>query len=227
MRPSEAARWTKVGKVQAACLSQIHRAAEVALHGLADGLADRVLVLAHEGMEHEGHMTLTGMPGLPPGHAVLPDLVRQFLEGLAEEMGEDAASQPPGLDEGVGIAGRREPHRQFGLDRPGHRADLHDLAQRVGERQALAAPEAADVIDLPRHLVLALGEALGRQDEVVRGCHPDAKAIPARPFDRLSIIAQSSATRRGWCSGRTQLPARILTRSVQAARAAALRAALG
>src|SRR3990167_8432576 len=33
------------------------------------------------------------------------------------------------------------------------------------------------------------------------GCQPLATASPARPFVRLSITAQSSAIRAGWCSG--------------------------
>ncbi len=52
------------------------------------------------------------------------------------------------------------------------------------------------------------------------GCQPAAKEMPTRPFERLSTSAHSSATRIGWWSGFTQLPARIFTRSVITASAA-------
>ena len=59
------------------------------------------------------------------------------------------------------------------------------------------------------------------------GCQPEAMAMPARPAERLSTSAQSSAARIGWCSGSTQEPPRTLTRLVRPATAAELTAGLG
>ena len=59
------------------------------------------------------------------------------------------------------------------------------------------------------------------------GCQPEAKEMPTRPFEMLSTKAQSSATRTGWCSGITQLPARICTREVMPAMAALVTTGLG
>lgn len=59
------------------------------------------------------------------------------------------------------------------------------------------------------------------------GCHPEAMASAARPLVRLSITAQSSAMRAGWCSGATQDPARTEMLRVTAATAAPVTAGFG
>ncbi len=52
------------------------------------------------------------------------------------------------------------------------------------------------------------------------GCQPEAQAMPTRPCERLSTIDHSSATRTGWCSGSTTLPARSSMCEVSRASAA-------
>ena len=59
------------------------------------------------------------------------------------------------------------------------------------------------------------------------GCQPEANEMPTRPLEMLSTTDHSSATRSGWCSGSTTLPARILMRSVTAAMAAPATAGFG
>ncbi len=59
------------------------------------------------------------------------------------------------------------------------------------------------------------------------GCQPEANETPTRPCEMLSTTAHSSATRIGWCSGSTQLPARICRRVVIAAIAALVTAGFG
>lgn len=58
-------------------------------------------------------------------------------------------------------------------------------------------------------------------------CQPDATEMPTRPPDRLSTRDHSSATRTGWWSGSTTLPARMATRFVTVATAAPTTEGLG
>ena len=73
---------------------------------------------------------------------------------------------------------------------------------------------------------LRLAKAAGAMTKSL-GCQPDANDTPTRPCEMLSTKAHSSATRIGWCSGSTQLPARIFSRVVMAAMAALVTAGLG
>jgi hypothetical protein len=59
------------------------------------------------------------------------------------------------------------------------------------------------------------------------GCQPEANEMPTRPLEMLSTTDHSSATRAGWCSGSTTLPARMPTCSVTAATAAPATAGFG
>ena len=70
--------------------------------------------------------------------------------------------------EGLGVARDRDPDRKLRLDGPREGPHLDRLAGAVGAGHGLAAPEAAHLLDLVEHDLLARGEGLGAEDEVVR-----------------------------------------------------------
>ena len=152
---------------------------------------------------------LPGVAGLVPGHAIQPDLLGDLVDVLAQQVGQQLAAEFAGLLESLGIAGRGEPDRQLCLDRARQGLHVDGLAQRAREGDASPRHRRRTTSMLASISFLRLAKAAGAMTKSL-GCQPDANDTPTRPCEMLSTKAHSSATRIGWCSGSTQLPARIL-----------------
>jgi hypothetical protein len=149
-------------------LDQADRAAQVRLHRRAHLLAHRVVVVADERVQHQRRVAFARVAGVAPGGAVERDLLPHLLDRLAEQVREDREPVGAGHAERLGVAGGGHPHRQLGLHRPRQDRQLDVVAQRAGERHRLAAPQLPHGLDLAEHQVLAVGEVLRREHEVVR-----------------------------------------------------------
>lgn len=175
-------------------------------------LARRARIRSEERVEHQGH---------PPGVGIVP--VRRARRPIRGDVGGEALrrvrrgarwrawrrARPRGgnvsLDCAVGhqIGSLAGPGAATPGSRPAHR-----------RRSAAGSPrQSCRISPMPRIVPRRSAKLCGARTKSF-ACHPEANATPTRPPDQVVDHHHSSATRTGFCSGRTTLPARSFTRSV-------------
>ena len=182
-------------------LKQIDRGTEVSAERLF-GLRLRPLaVLAEKRVDEHGHACprriVTGLTIRFPVHTDAP---RQIFDRLIDQVGENARADAPAR---AYVSGLPSVVTQIGM------------SGRVGSgnsrsRTSVPATPAAE-ISSPRHsrrTVSMPSKVTSERRSKAPGartkssaCQPDANDTPARPCDRLSTSAHSSATRIGWWRG--------------------------
>ena len=130
---------------------------------------------------------------------------------LAQQVGEEVGAQLARQPEGLGVAGGGEPDGQLRLHRPRQDAhlDLLPVAARDARRASPRQSRRTVSMPLEHHVACASAKFSGARTKsfgVPAGGERDAR--PGRR-ERLSTTDHSSATRIGWCSGSTTLPARM------------------
>ena len=122
---------------------QVDGAVQVGLHRLARGRQHGFLVFRDEGVEHQHDVAGAIEARLGAGLPIAADLRLELLDRLAEQVGEHPAPEATGLGEGLDIACRGDPDRNFLLHRA--RMDVHgdQLAVRARELHRLARPQPA------------------------------------------------------------------------------------
>ncbi len=176
-------------------LHQRTQQADVLAHVVLERLArlgqGGVVVLAEIGVHHQRHAPRARVVAvLGQAAAVQRDLVGQFLDGLAQQVGQQVCAAAPGISEGFGMSGRGQPQRQLGLDRAREHPHVHRLAVAVGEADGLAGPQRLELADAVAHRVLA---ALRR---VVMRRQREVAHVPARGDGDAGAPAREIVDRR-------------------------------
>src|SRR5262249_35105563 len=102
-----------------------------------------------------------------PRLAIDGQLLRDLLDGLPEQVREEAEPVFSCETERLWTSGCGDPHRQLGLERPGERAYRDRLPVRSRLAHRLAAPEPSHDLDAPSHDLSPVFEVLRLEDEVV------------------------------------------------------------
>src|SRR6266481_6121975 len=178
-------------------------------------------------MQHERNLARFRIVPVFSSRIAIAAYVRgESFDCLPKEMSQQVCPHLSRAAEGLGCAGRRDPdgeNRLYGLRID---SDFNGLAASALRQNRLTFPQL-----LQSHKI-AVEEFFSafitvREKAKSSACHPDARAIPTRPLERLSTTDHSSAMRIGLWSGRTTLPARISMRRVTAAIAALVTDGLG
>lgn len=167
------------------------------------------------------------MPVVLEGLVVEREFDLQFLVGHVDQSGQYVAAEPAGRLEGVRALGAGEPDRQLGLDGLGVQFQFDVVPEGVLGRDRGAFPEFADGVHGVEGALSPVLPAVRVDGEVHRAEPGGQGDVEARPWDRLSTTAHSSATRMGLCRGSTTLPARMPRRWVAPASAAPSTEGLG
>src|SRR4029453_1655654 len=94
-------------------------------------------------------------------------LLRDLLDGLPEQVREEAEPVFSCETERLWTPGCGDPHRQLRLDWPRERAYRDGLSARSRLAHSLAAPEPPHDLDVPSHDLSPVFEVLRLEDEVV------------------------------------------------------------
>src|SRR5262249_17220485 len=173
---------------------------QVLRHRPPYGLANLIDVLAHEGVEHQGHVPGPGMASRRPRLPIDDQLLRDLLDGLPEEVREQAEPVFSCETERLWTSGCRDPHRQLRLDRPGEGAYRDGLPVRSRLAHGLAAPEPSHDLDVASHDLSPVLEVLRLEDEVVlvpARREGDADATAGEVVDQGPVLGYANGIVQG------------------------------
>ena len=163
---------------------QIHRALQIIAEGASDDLTHGAPVLTDERMQHQCDGPIARTRMMPaPAFSIDGYLLRQRFDALVEQVREQSCADLAGNSESVGIAGRRQPDRQFFLNRS--RVDPHfNFASRASTTAyTLAPPQLPHGFDIAKHYLFSALVIIRREYKII--CMP-----PRRERQGHSTIRQ-------------------------------------